>query len=69
MTNATQTEFIKAELIRKGEISRNFALRNYISRLGALIYNLKQKGWVFECEYIKTAHGKDFVYKLIEKGK
>lgn len=65
----SQVEFIKTKLQENGEISRNECLKQYISRLGARINDLKQLGWQFETEVRRTikpngSHGKDFVYKL-----
>lgn len=72
MTNLTQLEFVKERLVRYGFITRNFALRNYISRLGALIGILRDKGWEFKGEYIDTmtpfGKGKDYKYTLITEG-
>lgn len=67
----SQLEFIKERLQEKGEISRNECLKNYVSRLGARINDLKNLGWKFETEIRSTdrpdgSKGKDFVYKLIK---
>ncbi|MFA6314947.1 MAG: hypothetical protein WC648_01075 [Candidatus Paceibacterota bacterium] len=56
----TQLNFIKEQLLRTGEISRNFCLRNYISRLGARIDNMKREGYSFDVE----RRDGDYVYKL-----
>jgi translation elongation factor EF-Ts len=48
-------------------VSRNEALNNYISRLGAYIHALKKIGYVFTYGY--TAGRKDYVYNLIKKPK
>lgn len=65
----SQLDFIKVRLQETGEISRNDCLRQYVSRLGARINDLKRLGWKFETEIRSTTHpdgskGKDFVYKL-----
>lgn len=65
----SQLDFIKARLQETGEISRNECLRQYVSRLGARIQDLKHLGWQFETEVRTTTRpdsskGKDFVYKL-----
>ena len=60
MKSRTQHSFIKQVLRDKGEVSRNFALANYISRLGAIICDLKKDGWEFD---IERRNG-DYVYKL-----
>ena len=67
MLNTTQEKWVLKRLEQTGEISRNECLRNYISRLGAIICRLKDKGYKFEGEYRKVAGGgKDFIYKLIK---
>lgn len=65
----SQLEFIKVRLQETGEISRNDCLRQYVSRLGARINDLKRLGWQFDTEVRPTTRpdgskGKDFVYKL-----
>lgn len=60
-----QEEWVKKVLLDNGEISRNYALQNYVSRLGAIMCNLKDEGWNFEASYIKTPNGRDYVYKLV----
>ena len=60
MKNQTQVNFIKRVLRDKGEVSRNFALSQYISRLGAIICSLRKDGWEFD---IERRQG-DYVYKL-----
>jgi len=67
MEHQSQEKIIKRILLNEGEISRNLCLRElYISRLGAIICNLKKEGWKFRREYVKTPKGKDFVYYLVE---
>lgn len=62
----TQTAWVKRQLLDNGEITRNQALQNYISRLGAIICDLNQEpGWEVSGEYRKTKNGRDYVYKLI----
>ncbi len=60
MKSRTQHSFIKQVLRDKGEVSRNFALSQFISRLGAIICDLKKEGWEFD---IERRNG-DYVYKL-----
>jgi hypothetical protein len=55
----SQLTWIKEQLLKHGEISRNTCLRNYISRLSARILDLEKDGWVFTTE----KRGGDFVYK------
>jgi len=58
----SQTEKVIEQLKENGFVSRNWALQNYISRLGAIICNLKKEGWKFRADYYKTQWGKDFRY-------
>lgn len=47
-------------LRQNGQVTRNEALRQYCSRLGALIAVLKREGWKIEGGYKDN----DYVYKL-----
>ena len=51
---------VKKQLEQNGYISRNWALRNYISRLSAIILNLKKQGYSFKA---KNQNG-DWLYYL-----
>jgi hypothetical protein len=68
MKNKSQKDRIIKKLCCDGEVSRNSALRNYISRLSAIIQSLEEDGWVFETERrggnYKTEA--DYVYKVIK---
>jgi hypothetical protein len=64
MNSKTQIAWAKQQLRSKGQISRNEALANYISRLGAIILVLKKQGWEFESGY--DGHN-NYVYKVIKK--
>lgn len=44
MSKQTQLNFVKNRLDERGYITRNECLRNRISRLSAIIYNLKEMG-------------------------
>jgi hypothetical protein len=65
MKNETQISWVKKQIEEQGFISRNQCLRNYISRLGAIIADLKAEGYQFEAGYEKTEHGKDYVYTFV----
>jgi hypothetical protein len=56
----TQLKMIKDQLLLTGEVSRNWCLQRYCSRLGARIMDLKKEGWVFTTE----KRNGDYVYKL-----
>lgn len=63
----SQKTFVKKELAKHGFITRNKCLRNYISRLSAIIFVLRDEGFEFETKFVenKTAYGsteRDFVY-------
>lgn len=58
-----QKRWIINKLNSEGRVSRNEALDNYITRLGAYVHELKNEGWVLEGRWEKTAYGKDYVYE------
>ena len=61
----TQIEYVKEQLICHKQITRNQCLAAYISRLGAIIYTLKQRGWVIEGYHKYEISGKNYAYRLI----
>jgi len=61
MNSKTQIAWVKSRLRLNGQISRNEALANYISRLGAIILVLKKQGWTIDSGY--DGH-RNYVYKL-----
>lgn len=63
MEKQTQSEFVIQTLLSTGEISRNFCLQRYISRLGAIMNSLKKLGWDFTTE----RRDGDYVYILKTK--
>jgi len=67
MKNPTQQTFVINELKRKGYITRNECLRNYISRLGAIVSDLKSLGFIFQSNYSTTEKGRDYVYFIKNK--
>lgn len=58
----TQKDRVAGKLLRDGFITRNEALRVYISRLSAIIQVLEMEGWEFET---KDVNG-DYQYKLLK---
>lgn len=62
MKNQTQRQRVEKRLLDVGQISRNECLRNYISRLGAIICDMTKDGWQFET---KNVNG-DYVYYLVK---
>jgi len=49
----------------QGFVTRNWALQNFISRLGAIIWQLKSEGMNVTGEWKDG----DFIYKLMDKPK
>jgi hypothetical protein len=64
MTNKSQKDWVVKLLNEHGEISRNYCLQNYISRLSAIILMLKKEGWEFGADYRAVNGGQDFIYKV-----
>lgn len=62
----TQKNWVLSQLQQKGEISRNECLRNYISRLGAIINTLKKEGHDIKGGFVEEGKGKDYVYSLYD---
>lgn len=56
-----QKLFILGQLKEHGYITRNQCLRNYISRLGAIICSIPL---TFDAGYMNNATGKDYIYVL-----
>lgn len=61
----SQKQFVINKLNTNGFITRNYCLKNYISRLSALILNLKNEGWNIEGrddngDYIYEVKGSPF---------
>ena len=58
--NLTQKERIVKKFVDTGYVTRNEAIRNYITRLSAIICDLTKEGWEFETKNVKG----DYVYVL-----
>lgn len=56
----TQYNVVLRHLIKYGYVTRNWCLRKYISRLSAIIYELKKQGYRFEI----SREGGDYKYIL-----
>jgi hypothetical protein len=61
----SQRKWVEEQLKENGEITRNQCLKNYISRLGAIICDMKADGWKIE----PTRRGSDYVYTLVDTPK
>ena len=59
----TQLERVKYKLKIDKFITRNEALKNRITRLGAIICLLERENYIFEAYY--TIDKKDYIYKVI----
>ena len=76
MKQARQKNWVIHQLNTYGEVSRNKALENYISRLGSIINALKKPpyNYVFTAYYKKTKSyyrevvgGQDYIYKVVKR--
>ncbi len=65
----SQKEWVLDKLKTNGYVSRNQCLRNYISRLGAIIWTLKDDGYIISSKIIKKGKRSDYIYKLDNKQK
>jgi len=61
----TQIEWTKEQLLVFGTVSRNAALKICFTRLSGRIKDLNDEGWKIKGEWVKTDHGKDYIYRLI----
>ena len=62
MRNQKQLNLIRWKLKKDGNISRNWALSHYISRLSAYILDLRNEGYKFVGQYHKVKNGRDYEY-------
>lgn len=60
MNKETQMKWVQTQLKKKGKVTRNQALRQYISRLAARINDLREGGW----NIVGKKEGNDYVYSL-----
>jgi hypothetical protein len=58
----SQLQFVINQLKLNGFVSRNFCLKERITRLGARINDLKKLGWDFRTEFIKENGGLNYYY-------
>ena len=70
-TKPSQLETIRTILFTECKISRNTALNMYITRLSAIIYDLKKEGWEFKAFWVNyntpySWANKDYVYEVIK---
>ena len=62
MKSQSQTEYVITLLKNYGYVDRNNCLEQRLTRLGAIICNLKKLGWDFRAEFVKEKGGKNFYY-------
>lgn len=65
----TQQKKIIEYLIENKQIGNYWASHNYILRLSERIRELEAKGWKFVKGYFNEKQSKNYIYKLIKKGK
>ena len=58
----SQKQKVISQIKNTGQVSRNWALTNFISRLGSLVCDLNKEGYHLTGEYQKTENGQDFIY-------
>lgn len=61
----SQRNFVIEQLNTTGEISRNYCLSKYITRLADIIFKLKKDGW----QFTKEDRNGDCVYIVTDKPK
>ena len=62
----SQQEKVKNILIETGQVNRNTCIREeYITRLSAIILDLKKQGWQFRTEQTKNPN--NFIYHLLNR--
>lgn len=61
----TQKARIVEELLKNGLVRRNWALSQFpaITRLGAIICQLEEEGWVFDSRYSKDKSDYGYIMK------
>ena len=61
----TQKQVIEDKLRDEGQVDNFWAFHNYILRLGAIIYSLKEDGWIIGGHFGEGHNRKNFIYTLI----
>lgn len=59
----TQLQRIKEQINSYGSVSRNWSIKNYIYRLGAITNLLNKQGYNLIGSYEKTDTGLDYIYR------
>jgi hypothetical protein len=63
----SQKERVIYKLNHTGFITRNECLKNFISRLSAIIQELESEGWVFKTERVKGDYRYDVVSSPLQE--
>lgn len=66
MTNQSQKTWVIKKLKDNKFVSRNDCLSNFVSRLSAIMLELKHEGWKFKTRWVKINGGKDYQYYIDE---
>lgn len=62
----TQQQRVIEKLLEKGKVDNFWAFHNYILRLGAIIWGLRQQGIEITTHYKNIKGHKNCVYELVE---
>ena len=62
----SQKQKVIMQLEEYGEVNNYWAIHNYILRLGAIIFTLRDEGWKIKGDFSKTEK-KNYVYTLEKK--
>lgn len=61
----TQKEWVVEKLREDGFVSRNACLKNYVSRLSAIIAVLEAEGFAFDAKFVDGERGRDYIYRVV----
>lgn len=67
MEKLTQEKRVIARIKEIGYVDNFWAFHNHILRLGAIICELKKKGWTFDTFYGTGSQNKNYIYKFVSK--
>ncbi len=59
----TQEQKVINQIESFGSVGRNWALDNFISRLGSITNKLNKRGYRLKGRFVPTEFGKDYIYK------
>ena len=69
----TQRKFVETQLRLHGGISRNACLKEFITRLAAIICDMQKHGYTFSKRTVRTTtrwgKGLDYIYEVTSKPK